>query len=83
MVERLLGKCLRKRAEFIPGHVVEKTEVIAVVQVDTTGMKSNRWRYWTMSDLVEIAWTLLDNRECGGMGDTVDTGYGLAYFRSM
>ena len=71
MVERLLGKCLRKRAEFIPGHVVEKTEVIAVVQVDTTGMKSNRWRYWTMSDLVESVWKLLDNWEGGCVVVTV------------
>ena len=30
--------------------------------------------------LVESAWTLLENRECGGMGDTGD---GLALSRSM
>ena len=63
-----------------PGHVVNNSEVMAAVQVDTTGLKADRWRYWTMSDLVEIVWTLLENRECGGMGDTGDL---LALWRSM
>ena len=68
----ILGKCLRTRAEVSPGHVVKKPEVMAAFQVETTGLKSNRWRYWTMLDLVESASTLLENRECGGMGDTGD-----------
>ena len=71
-VARLLGKCLRTRVEVIPDHVVKKPEVMAVVQVNTTGLKADRWRYWKMSDLVESACTLLENRECRGMGDTGD-----------
>ena len=67
-----MGKCLRKRAEVSPGHVVKKPEVVVAVQVDTKGLKANRSRYWTMLDLVESVWKLLDNRECGGMGDTDD-----------
>ena len=67
---RLLGKCLRTRSEVSPGHVVKKPEVMAAVQVNTTGLKNDRWRYWTMSDLVESAWTLFENRECGVMGET-------------
>ena len=50
--------------------MVKKPEVIAAVQVDTTGLKSNRWSYWTMSDLVESAWAFFENGECGGMGET-------------
>ena len=69
---RILGNCLRKIVEDSPGHVVEKIEVMAAVQVDTKGMKADRWRYWKMSDLVESAWTLLENVECGGMGDMGD-----------
>ena len=38
-VARILGKCLRTRAEVRHGHVVKKPAVIAVVQVDTTGLK--------------------------------------------
>ena len=59
MVARLLGKCLRTRAEVRPGHVVKKPEVMAEVQVNTKGLKADRWRYWKMSDLVESVWTLL------------------------
>ena len=40
-VARLLGKCLWTRAEVSPGHMVENLEVMAVVQVDTTGLKAN------------------------------------------
>ena len=47
--------------EVRPGHVVKKPEVMAAVQVETTGLKSDRWRYWTMSELVERVWTLFDN----------------------
>ena len=54
------------------GHVVKKPEVLAAVQVNTTGMKADRWSYWTMSDLVKSACKLLENRECRGMGDTGD-----------
>ena len=61
---RILGKCLRTRVEVRLGHVVNKTEVMAAVQVDTTGLKSDWWSYWTMSDLVERVWTLFENREC-------------------
>ena len=63
-VARLLSKCFRTRAELIPGHVVKKPAVIAVVQVDTTGLKDYRWRYCIMSDLVEIMWTLFEHGEC-------------------
>ena len=55
-VVRLLGKCLRIRAEVRPGHVVKITEVMSAVQVNTMGLKDDQWRYWTMSDLVERAW---------------------------
>ena len=44
-VARLLGKCLRTRAEMRPGHVVKKPEVMSAVQVDTMGLKAGRWRY--------------------------------------
>ena len=67
-----MGKCLQTRAEVSPGHVVKKPEMMTAVQVDTTGLKADLWRYSTMSELVESAWTLLDNGECGGMGDTSD-----------
>ena len=52
--------------------MVKEPEVMAAVQVDTTGLKSDRLRYWKMLDLVESAWTLLENGEYGGMGDTGD-----------
>ena len=58
--------------EVSPGRVVKKPEVVAEVQVDTTGLKADQWRYWTMSDLVESAWTLFENGECRGMGETGD-----------
>ena len=58
-VAMLLSKCFRTRAEVRPGHVVKKPAVIAVVHVDTTGMKAARWRYCIISDLVERVWTLL------------------------
>ena len=35
-----MGKFLQTRSELIPGHVVKKPVVMAVVQVDTTGMKA-------------------------------------------
>ena len=60
---RLLGKCLRTRAEVRPGHVEKKPEVMAEVQVDTTGLKADQWRYWKMSDLIEKVWTLFENGE--------------------
>ena len=44
-VARLLDKCLRTRSEVRPGHVVKKPEVMAIVQVDTTGLKADQWRY--------------------------------------
>ena len=69
---RLLGKCLQTRAEVSPGHLVKKPEVMAAVQVDTAGLKSDQWRSWKMPDLVESAWTLLDNGECVGMSDAGD-----------
>ena len=40
-VARLLGIFLRTRDEVIPGHVVKKPEVMAAVQVDTTGLKAD------------------------------------------
>ena len=61
---RLLGKCLRTRADVSPGH--------AAVQVDTTGLKADQWRYWTMSDLVESVWMLFESGECGVMGEIGD-----------
>ena len=41
--------------------MVRTPEVMAAVQVDTTGLKADRWRYWKMSDLVESVWTLFEN----------------------
>ena len=64
MVARLLGKCLRTRAEVRTGHDVKKPTVMVVVQVDKTGMKAPRWRYCIMSDLVERVWILFEHREC-------------------
>ena len=61
---RLLGKYLRTRAELRPDLVVKKPAVMAVVQVDTTGMKADRCRYCIMSELVEMVWTLFEHREC-------------------
>ena len=75
-----MGKCLRTRSEVNPGHVVKKPEVMAVVQVDTTGLKADQWRYWKMSDLVESAWTLFKKGECGGMDEKSDF---LTLWRSM
>ena len=68
----VLGKYLWKRTEVSPGHVVKKPEVMAAVQVNTTVLKDDRWSYWTILDLVESVWKLLENRECGGTGDTGD-----------
>ena len=58
-----MGKCLQTRSEARPGHVVKKPEVMAAVQVYTTGMKAHQWRYWTMYDLVERVWTLFEHGE--------------------
>ena len=69
---RLLGKCLWKRAEVSPGHVVKKPELMAAVQINTKVLKDDQWRYWTMFDLVESGWLLFENRECGVMGETGD-----------
>ena len=63
MVDRLLGKCFRTRAELRPGHVVKKLAVIVVVLVDTTGRKADQWRYCIMSDLVERVLPLFEHRE--------------------
>ena len=79
-VARLLGKCLRTRLEVSPGHVVNNPEVMLAVQVETTGLKADRWRYWTMSNLAESVWTLFENGECGDMGATGD---GSMLWRSM
>ena len=59
-----MGKCFQTRAELRPGHVVKKPAVMAVVQVDTAGLKAARWRYCIMSDLVERVWTLFEHGEC-------------------
>ena len=75
-----MGKCLRTRAEVNPGHVVKKPDVMAAVQVDTTGLKADQWRYWTMYDLVKSVWTFFENKEYGGMGATCDC---LTLWRSM
>ena len=75
-----MGKCLQTRAEVRPGHVVKKPEVMEAVQVKTTGLKADTWRYWTMSELVESAWTLLENMEGGGIGVA---GCCLAHWMSM
>ena len=61
---RILGNFFRTSADLRPGHVVKKPEVIAVVQVETTGLKAARWRYCIMSDLVERVWTLFEYRAC-------------------
>ena len=66
-VAMLLGKCFRTRAEVIPGHVVKKPAVIAVVYDDTALTKAAIWRYFIMSDLVERVWKLFDHREALGM----------------
>ena len=42
LVARILDKCFRTRAKVSPGHMVKKEEVMAVVQVDTTGLKADR-----------------------------------------
>ena len=65
-----MGKRLGTRAEVRPDHVLKNPDVMVAVQVATTWLKADKWRYWTMSDLVESAWTLLENGECGGMDDT-------------
>ena len=58
----------------------EKSEVMAVVQVKTASLKADHWKYWTISDLVESTWTLLENGEGGGMGVA---GGCLAHWRLM
>ena len=59
-----MGKCLRTREEVRPGHVLKKPAVMEVLQVDTTGLKDARWRYYIMSDLVERVWTFFEHGEC-------------------
>ena len=54
---------MKTRAEVIPGHVVNTPEMMVAVQVDTTGLKADRWRYWTIYDLVERVWMLFENGE--------------------
>ena len=63
-VAMLLGKNFRTRAELIPGHVVKKPAVIAVVQVYTAGLKAAQWMYCIIFDLVERVWPLLEHGEC-------------------
>ena len=63
-VAMILSKFFRTRADLRPGHVVKKPAVIAVVHVDTTGLKADRWMYFIMSDLVDRVWTLFDHGEC-------------------
>ena len=63
---------MRTREEVSPVHGEKNPEVMAVVQVDTTRLKDDQWRYWTMFDLVESGWLLFENRECGVMGETGD-----------
>ena len=65
-VARLLVKCLRTRAEVRPGYVVKKPAVMTVVQVDTTGLKADGWRYCIMSDFVERVWKFLGHGEFWG-----------------
>ena len=59
----LLGKYFRTRVDVIPGHVVKKPAVIAVVRDDTTGMKAALWRYCMMPDLVDRVWTFFEHGE--------------------
>ena len=58
---RFLGKYFRTSVELRPSHVVNKPAVIAVVQVETTGLKAAKWRYLIMSDLVDRVWTLFEH----------------------
>ena len=51
---------------MIPGHVVKKLAVIAVVHDDTTGLKAAMWRYSMMSALVKRVWKLFEHGECCG-----------------
>ena len=62
-MDMLLGKCFRTRAELRPVHMVKKSAVIVVVQVDTMGLKADQWRYFIMYDLVERVWTLFEHGE--------------------
>ena len=59
-----MGKCFRTRADVRPVHVVKKPAVIAVVHVETAGLKADWWRYCIRSDLVERILTFFEHREC-------------------
>ena len=59
-VAMLLGKFFRTRADVIPGHVVKKPAVIAVVHDETKGLKAALWRYFMIYDLENMVWTLLE-----------------------
>ena len=60
----LLSNFFRTRAELRPGRVLKKPAVVAVVHVETTGLKASWWRYCIISDLVARVWTLFEHREC-------------------
>ena len=48
-VARDLGRFLRTKSEVSPGQVAKNPELMACVQVLTTGLKAARCRYWTRS----------------------------------
>ena len=52
-----LGRFLQTRSAVRPGHVAKKPLSMAAIQVDGTGEKSARCRYWTRSFCVVIPFT--------------------------
>ena len=64
---KVFGQVFADKSEVETWSSGEKSEVMVAVQVDTMGLKADQWRYWTMLDLVESEWILLENGEGGGM----------------
>ena len=53
-----LGRFLRMRSDVRPDHVV-KTQLMACIHVEITGLHAQRWIYVARSTLVRMPYTLL------------------------
>ena len=46
------GRCLEIMLAESPGHDVKWPRLMALINVDLTGLKAAAWKYWVSSSLV-------------------------------
>ena len=60
---------MRTRSEVGPDQVAKYSVLMALVQVEMTGLKAHRCRYWTSSALVFISYALQEKGWSASGGD--------------